>query len=364
MAKLSRRKLLKRSAVAATAAWAAGPLRGLAAPAIGKGTTLTVSVWGGVTEDSVKAFVEPEFTKQTGASIAYDIGGVGARYNKLLAQKTNPTTDVFFGGDETVISGHKAGVLMPARRKAISNHADIEPWAWRVKAGATDETVGSVPFCLIAYVLAYNPEQMKTPPTSWADMWRPEFADKLAFASVVHSQMPGFVIMAAELAGGSATNVDPGFKKLAELRPAKLTVFWTDWVSLLKSGEVTIATEFDYYLETMKVEKHPIEYVVPAEKGFANVQHVALVNGTRNQELGEVFLDLMASAPAQTAFAKETFQGPINRKVVLSEAEKAKCSCGAKVEQLRFLDAELASLVRPAWTERFNTDVLPHWRTR
>src|ERR1700710_2556811 len=116
MSKLSRRDLLKGAAATGLAAQGAPAL---AAPAIGKGSTLTVSVWGGISEDSVKAYVAPEFTRLTGATIAYDIGGVGARYNKLLAQKANPAADVFFGGEEAIVGGHKAGILAPASRKSL-----------------------------------------------------------------------------------------------------------------------------------------------------------------------------------------------------------------------------------------------------
>jgi putative spermidine/putrescine transport system substrate-binding protein len=358
---ISRRNLLK---VAGAAGLVAQAQPVLGAPAINAGSTLTASVWGGITEDSVKKYVEPEFTKLTGAKIAYDIGGVGARYNKLLAQKANPVTDVFFTTEEAAISGYKAGILTPASRKNLPNLAELEPWAKPPRSGTTDETVGAAPFCAIAYVLAYNPELVKQAPTSWADMWRPEFADKLALASAVHSLMPGFVILAAEMNGGSEKNIDPGFKKLAELRPSKLTVFWTDWAPMLKSGDVTIATEFDYYLEAMKDQKYPIEYVVPKEKALGFVEHVAMVKGTKNAEISEVFLNLMMDAKAQTAFAQDIYSGSINKNVRLSNAEAARCACGPRIDQMRIIDAEMMSSVRAAWTERMNIEVLPNWKAR
>jgi putative spermidine/putrescine transport system substrate-binding protein len=72
----------------------------------------------------------------------------------------------------------------------------------------------------------------------------------------------------------------------------------------------------------------------------------------------------MIDPKVQEAFALETFQGPTNRKVQLSDAAKAKCACGAKIEQLRFFDPEMFARVRPAWTERLNIEVVPNWRTR
>ena len=356
----------RRAFLEAAAASTAGlvPLHGaLAAPSVAKGTVLTVSTWGGITQDGIKAHVQPEFERQTGATLAYDIGGQGARYNKLLSQRVNPPADVFFSTDEAVVAGRKAGVLISANRKNLSNLDDVFSWAQTIKP-ESDDLVPGVPYTVISYVLGYNPDLVKAPVTSWADLWRPEFMGKLAFASPVHSQMPAFVIIAAELAGGSATNVDPGFKKLAELRPAKLTVFWTDWAPLDKSGDVTLATEFDYYLESMKAQKYPIEQIVPTDKGIGTPEFVSIVKGTKNPELAEAFMNLMLDPKIQEAFATETYQGPTNKKVQLAADLQKKCACGARIDQLRFFDPVMFANVRAAWTERMNTEVVPNWGSR
>src|SRR5690606_17961213 len=116
------------------------------------------------------------------------------------------------------------------------------------------------------------------------------------------------VIIASELAGGSVDNVDPGFKLLADLRPSKLTVFWTDWAALYQSGDVVVATEFDYYFEGMKKQGYDIEYVVPKEKGIGVPEYASIVKGTQNRELAEIFLNLMLEPDVQENFAKLTFQ--------------------------------------------------------
>lgn len=364
---LDRRTTLKSLGSVAAAAATSGVGRvatALAAPVVAKGTVLTISTWGGITQDGVKAHIAPEFERITGAKLAYDIGGLGARYNKLLAQRANPPADIFFCTDESIIAGRKAGILGDVSEKSIPNYADVADWAKTVKPEGKGDLLPGVPYTLIAYVLAFNPELVKQPVTSWADLWRPEFAGKLAFASPVHSMMPAFVIAAAEMAGGSASNPDPGFKKLAELKPAKLTVFWTDWAPLNKSGDVTLATEFDYYLDAMKDQKYPVELAVPKEKGFGAPEYVSVVKGTKNQELAEEFINQMIAPKAQRAFAVETYQGPISTKVSLTSAERARCACGARVDQLRFFDPSLFASVRAAWTERLNIEVVPNWRTR
>jgi putative spermidine/putrescine transport system substrate-binding protein len=361
MKKLSRRKTLKLLGAAATGA-SLSARSALSAPALHKGTVFTVSTWGGVTQDAIAKYMAPEFTRATGATLAFDIGAMGPRYSKLMAQRASPVADVFFGTDEAMVGGLKAGILAPVGRTSLSNLGDVEDWALTVKT--PDDTIGGVPCCLIAYLIGYDPEKVKTPITSWNDLWRPEFAGKLAFASPFHSMMPMIVVTAAELAGGSMSNPDPGFKKLAELRPAKLGFTWTDWAALYKSGDVIIATEFDCYLDVMKAQGYTVQYIVPKEKGLASIDYVGVVKGRPNRDLQEYFLDLVISAPVQEGFAVDLFQGPINRKVKLPADLEAKCSCGARVAELRFFDPAPFAALRPAWTERLTTEVLPHWGAR
>jgi len=333
------------------------------APAIGTGGRLTVSTWGGITSDGIRDHVGPEFEKLTGAKLAFDIGGQGARYNKLLAQKGNPSADVFFGTDESVVGGLRAGVLQPTDQAAVPNFADVQPWAVSVKAPAAGQIAG-VPYTMISYALAYDPAAVKTPPTSWGDLWRPEFAGKLAFAAAGHSQMPALVILAAELAGGSLTNIDLGFAKLAQLRPNKLTFFWTDWAPMLKTGDTVAATEFDYYLEAMKLQGYPIDYVFPTEGAIGSPELVAMVAGTKNRELAQVFMNLMIDPKVQEAFAVSTFQGPTNRKTQVPAAVAARMSYGDdKLKRVRFFDPVLCLDNRPAWTERMTTEVIPAWQS-
>lgn len=334
----------------------------LAAPAVAKGTTLTVSTWGGITEDCVRKYVQPEFEQATGAKLLFDIGSQGARYNKLLAQRARPAIDVFFSTDEAVIAGHRQGVLQPARSKNIPNLAHLYDWAMTVKEGGGDGAVPGVPYALLAMVISFNPQLVKDKPTSWTDLWRPEFQGKLVMPSPQTSLMPEWLTIADELAGGTPPDYEPGFKKLAQLRPIKTSMFWTDWAPLNKTGEVVIAPEFDYYIEAMKSQGYAVDYIIPKEKGIAAPEYISVVKGIANPELAEYFLDLSLSAKAQEAFAVDAFQGPTNKQVVLSADIASRCSYGPKVAQLRFFDAAPFVDARPKMTESFNMEVLPSWQ--
>ncbi len=357
----TRATLRRRHLLAGAGALALGGRAAMAAPLVGQGATLTISLWGGITEDSIRRLVQPDFEKLTGAKLAYDIGGQGMRINKLLAQRGHPPADVIFTTDEGVITGHKAGVLIPARRKNLPNLADVFDWAQTVKGFGGDDTAPGVPYTLISSVIAFNPEKVKTPPTSWADLWRPEARGKLAFPGPAGSTAPEMVIIAAELAGGSEKAPDAGFKKLGDLRPAKLSIFWTDYAPMVKTGEIIMSTELDYYVEAMKSQGYPYDYVYPKEKAIGLSEYASIVKGTAYPDLAEAFLNLMLEPSIQEGLSRETYQGSVSSKVTLTSAVAARCACGARTRELRFFDPAFIASVRPAWTERLTTEVLPQW---
>jgi putative spermidine/putrescine transport system substrate-binding protein len=361
-----RRALLGASALGLDASFGAAvpAMAQSPAPVRRPGASLTISTWGGSTQDSIRKLVQPVFERQTGATLVYDIGNQGVRLNKLLAQRASPPADIFFCTEEGLLAGHHGGVLMPARRANLPLLADLYDWAMTVKGYGSADSVAGVPYSLLSFVLAYNTEKVKEKPTSWADLWNPEYSGKIGMPPPDQSLMPEWLTIANELAGGTAADYTPGFKKLAELRPLKLTSFWTDWAPLAKTGDILLVPEFDYYVETMKQQNYPVDYVIPNEKGIAAPEYVGMVKGTKDQELAEAFLNVMLDPGVQTALAVTGFQGPTNKNVTLAPDVASHCSCGPRVARLRFFDVEKLVTNRPAWMERLTTEVLPEWGKR
>ena len=225
--KQTRRRFLKTSSagVLGTAVGA------IAAPAIvlGQTRTLTISTWGGDTENAIKSFVMPEFEKEHDCKLVFDIGSMGARYNKIRAQEGLSTVDVFFSTDEPVFNGMRTDLFAEVNPANIPNMADLHDWA-------TPTDGFGVGYGLITFGLAYHTGIVQNPPTSWADLWREDISSNLALPAVFHSLMPALLIRTSEIAGGGADNLAPGLAKLAELRPKKLSYFWTAWAPLLETG--------------------------------------------------------------------------------------------------------------------------------
>lgn len=328
----------------------------VAAPAVvlGQTRTLTISTWGGDTENAIKSFVMPEFEKEHDVKLVFDIGSMGARYNKIRAQKGLSTVDVFFSTDEPVFNGMRTGLFAEINPGNIPNMADLHDWA-------TPTGGFGVGYGLITFGLAYHTDHVKNPPTRWGDLWREDIRSKLALPAVFHSLMPALLIRSAEISGGDAENLEPGLDKLAELRPKKLSYFWTAWAPLLQSGDVHVAAEFDYYIEGMKDKGYSVSWNNPSDRGFATYQHLSIPAASKNKTLAEAFLNAMLDPGVQEAIANKTYQGPTNRKVELAPEVASRSTYGARLGHIRFFDGRDIDEKRQAISEMLKTKVLPLW---
>lgn len=318
----------------------------------GSGRTLSVSVWGGETERAFKEAVVPVFTELTGAKVQFDTGSGGERFNKLLAQKDSPTVDVFINSGENVFQANRQGLLVDIDDRRVPNAADIADWAKLFPYG--------ISYGLVAFGLTRSPSVGTL--GSWKDLWRPEFAGKLGLPGIGHTQMPMFLIIAAELHGGSESDIDPGLKALAKLDPGVLQYFWTEWADRAKAGEVTVVPEFNYSLLGAQDAGVDFVYDFPQEKAIAADNTMAIVKGRSNEDLAHVFLDVSFDAEVQTDFCAEWLGSPANTKATIAPKIAGRVPLAADIlDQVRFFDLGAIATKRAEWTERLNAEVLPSW---
>ena len=67
---------------------------------------------------------------------------------------------------------------------------------------------------VVPQLYAYNPKKIKTPPTSWEDMWNPEYKGRVGITGLASSLGTAFMVEIAKLHGGSETNIEPAFEAI------------------------------------------------------------------------------------------------------------------------------------------------------
>ena len=146
------------------------------------------------------------------SSWVFDIGSMGARYNKIRAQEGLSTVDVFFSTDEPVFNGMRTDLFAEVNPANIPNMADLHDWA-------TPTDGFGVGYGLITFGLAYHTGIVQNPPTSWADLWREDISSNLALPAVFHSLMPALLIRTSEIAAAGRTILPPASRSSPSCGP-------------------------------------------------------------------------------------------------------------------------------------------------
>jgi putative spermidine/putrescine transport system substrate-binding protein len=257
---------------------------------------------------------------------------------KVTASKGNPPLDTMLldPGPALVAEGQGLVEHFPSERSA--HYKDINPNA-RTKDGVA-------PF-FIFIGLAYNTDKVKTPPTSWGDLWKPEYKGRVGITSLNSTLGAGFLVEAARMRGGSEKNVDEGFKALAELRPNLASV-------------AANPTQVFNEIQLLKARDIPVDFVLPKEKGIGYTSTMYITKGSPYQDLAFKFIESMLSPQVQETMMREPFLiTPTNTKVKFAgEVAHVLGVDPAKItEKLVFQDWETINQQRSSWIERFNREI-------
>ena len=151
--------------------------------------------------------------------------------------------------------------------------------------------------------LLYNKDKLDRP-VSWADYWQPEKRYGAKIKGHVINYNPAnllsvyALIHAAELGGGSATNMEPAWAMLKAQKPMVGVVVTTSAEAAphFESGEVWISPYWSaragYYIS----RGIPYGMVVPKEGVIANIDSAAVPVGAKNKKLAYEFINFHAGS--------------------------------------------------------------------
>jgi len=316
-------------------------------------------IYGGVWADSIRNAILKPFEAKFGVKLEIEEGISAVTLAKLRQQKGSPALDVVWMDrivSDNAIVEDLVDRVDPAR---IPNLKDVVSQAVQKDKNGD---IRAITTGFWAAGLAYNKKEIKTPPVSWLDLWKPEFRGKVALYSPDNAIGLPILVTIAELKGGGTQNIDPGFKAVQELAKQGALFFGGSpaGANLLVTGEAAVATLASSQVWDLQSKGHPIEYVVPKEGAVAGDMRVHIVKGTKRKELAEKLVDFAVSAEAQRALATMLLVGPVNSKVSLPPdvAAKMPWGPGGSVQTLRLVDPYVILERRTAWVERWNKEIV------
>jgi putative spermidine/putrescine transport system substrate-binding protein len=210
--------------------------------------------------------------------------------------------------------------------------------------------------------LTYNPEKIKTPPTSWADLWKPEYKGRVGITNLNSTLGTGWLVEVSKMRGGSESNVEPGFKAIEELKPSLAAVAANPGAlaTLFQQGQIDISPGNFNAIQILKARGVPVEFVKPKEGTIAFKTTAHVVKNSPNKALAAALIESAMSPEVQSRLMKSPYLiVPTNTKVAMEgEIQKVLARDHADLKKsFVFQDWKKINEQRASWIERFNREI-------
>jgi len=315
---------------------------------------LVFATFTGSWEEAHRAVLVPAFRKANGnAEITLDPMLSVDQIAKVTAARNNPPIDVMLHDPGPALTAIGQDLVEPFPAAQSQHFKDLLPEAQEVTGPAIFfQVVG----------LTYNPEKIKTPPTSWRDLWKPEFKGRVGITTLNSTLGTGWLVEVAKMFGGSESNVEPGFKAINDLKPNLAAVASNPGAlaALFQQGQIDISPGNFNAIQILKARGVPVEFVSPKEGAIAFKTTIHIVKNTPNKALAAALIEAAMSPEVQTQLMQSPYLiVPTNSKVKM-EGEIAKVLAKDQAEMKQrfvFQDWKKINEQRASWIERFNREV-------
>jgi putative spermidine/putrescine transport system substrate-binding protein len=253
----------------ATSAAAFGGMAGLIKAAKKEGTLNVITLpadwanYGNIIKDFSKKYGIKINSENPDGTSAEEITAVTTEKGQSRAP------DVLDLGTSFAISAASQGLLAPYK---VQSWSEIPATAKDGKGDWFDDYGGYVS-------IGYNSKVVKDPPTSFADLLKPEYKNQVALNGNPTQAGAAFAaVYAAALAnGGSFGNIAPGINYFKKLSAEGNFVPVTGSESTVESGQTPILIWWDYLEESEVAQKFPgWKVVIPTDGHYASYYSQAI----------------------------------------------------------------------------------------
>ncbi|WP_226527864.1 ABC transporter substrate-binding protein [Metabacillus niabensis] len=312
---------------------------------------LVISTWG-FAEDFFRAEVFEPFEAEHNVKIVLDTGNNADRLNKV---RQGSEVDVIYLSDYYAQQGINDGLFETIDRNNIPNIEKIYD-----KAKTPNGEEYGPAYTIAQFGIAYNPDEVNAPITSWKDLWKPELESKMTIPGISTTTGPMFLDAASKVSGNQEFNEDQAFSQLKELMPNVVKEYGqtSEFVNMFAQGEIAAGPIMEMYFGDLQEAVPNAEFVSPEEGGYAVMNTVNVVKDSDQKELAEEFINYILSKDVQEKSAKEKVDSPVNLDVELTEEEAQGLTYGEDViNSLHVLDMKFINENSKKWIDRWNREL-------
>jgi putative spermidine/putrescine transport system substrate-binding protein len=249
------------------------------------------------------------------------VPGSNANYypKMLAAMQTTPDQPLFnmaYINAPTWPKGYTADMWLPLDTGRVPNALHVlKPYR-----RSQDKGVG-VGIVLIG--LLYNERFVKTPPTSWTDLWaNPTFKHKVVLFDYLWEY--NGLVMAARLNGGSESNVEPGIRVWSQhTDQIRALITSTDQMqNLLQTGDAWLTAWPKANQAVWAKQGLPFAFAIPKEGAVAFPLYLTVIKGSSPAQVrtAQDLINLLLSPYYQNLYAASSFTSPVTDDVRIPAA--------------------------------------------
>ena len=313
---------------------------------------LVVGSFGGSFADNVKACHVEAFQRATGATVSLKLGSSSQFAAALRATAGKPDMDVVYIDNSLASQTANEKLNETIDRKKLANAGDVIATAW----GKDDTYVVAM---VSATTLVYDPKAVKTPPTSWLDLFDPAYAGKYAIGDISGTSGLQFLLALNKIKGGTLDNIDPGLEAIKPLAKGSAVLYTQadQLLSLFERGEIVIAPWYPDRAGVAIDKGLSLAVAYPKEGAVGILPAIMIPKGGAKSDLAHKFVDQVLSAEGQKCFSERAYIGSVNKKVELSDKVKKIVPSGEALEKAWFIDPAIIAANVANWTRRWQREV-------
>lgn len=312
---------------------------------------LRVTTWGGSYQATYEA-VAAGFEQQYDCHIEWVVGASPDHLIKARLGQVDVVTNTLLNS----IAGEKEGLWAPLDPAKIPNMANLYD-----NAVYSDFTI----FVNVGdYVLAYNTDRIQEPPTSWNDLWNPDYANSVVIYGMDHIPTLSLLVMEADQNGGSIDDIEPGLDRMAELFRSGNLIGALDvesqMVSLFETGDAAIGMLATGRMrDLLSKGTGNVAFVRPPEGTFPLISSVNIHKDATDPDMAANFVNYILSPEVQIAFATRNLYAPTvqNAELPADTPYRELLVTGEEFSRLYLPDQEKITANKADWQQRLNQKV-------
>jgi thiamine transport system substrate-binding protein len=267
-----------------------------------------------------------QFETEHNVSISFvRSGDTGSALNQAILSKDNPLADVFYGVDNTFLTrALEESIFLPYDSPLLEDIPDefqLDPTNHALPVDYGDVCIN--------YDKAYFENAGLPVPTSLEDLIKPEYAGLLVTENPATSS-PGLAFLMATITHFG----EEGYLDFWRDLTANGLVVVSDWETAYyanfsgSSGQGPQPMVVSYgsspaaeviFAET-ELDEAPTASIIGPNTCYRQIEFVGILQGTKNQEIAEAFIDFMLGTSFQEDIPMQMFVFPVNQNAELPEA--------------------------------------------